>query len=73
MAAQSSIYTGELAPAAAVPDPTGDGGSDADWRAWILSVFSSNSHPIGTAAMMRRDIGGMSQRPLSSYLTTDMS
>ncbi|KIP06679.1 hypothetical protein PHLGIDRAFT_128108 [Phlebiopsis gigantea 11061_1 CR5-6] len=68
----SSIYTGELAPAAAVPDPTGDGGSDADWRAWILSVFSSNSHPIGTAAMMRRDIGGVVDARLKVYGTANV-
>ena len=44
-----------------VPD-NGDGGSDGDWKKWILDPvvgFTAVSHPIATAAMMRRDLGGM--------------
>ena len=43
-----------------VPD-NGDGGSNEDWKKWILDPvngFLPVSHPIATAAMMRRELGG---------------
>lgn len=44
-----------------VPD-NGNGGSDADWKKWIVQSgnngFSSVAHPVGTAAMMKRSLGG---------------
>ena len=56
-----TITTVELLPnTTTVPDPTGDGGSDEDWEKWVLSVYGANDHPIGTAAMMRRELGGTS-------------
>ena len=54
----SSILTGETIPGAQVPN-NGDYGSDADWQTWVEENFNPVSHPIGTAAMMRRDLGGM--------------
>lgn len=58
------LKTSEILPGlAAVPDH-GDGGSDADWRKWILQPgtagFGSSDHPVGTSAMMRRSLGGAS-------------
>lgn len=38
-----------------------DNGTDAAWQAWITTAgggFETVSHPIGTAAMMRFDLGG---------------
>ena len=57
----SSIVIAETTPNTTVmPDPNGDGGADADWEAWIRATYISNDHPIGTAAMMRRELGGAS-------------
>lgn len=53
----SDLSTGEILPGSAVPDD-GEGGTDADWQAWILQTFTSVAHPIGTASMMRRELGG---------------
>jgi hypothetical protein len=53
----SSLSVGETMPGAAVPDH-GDGGSDADWSKWIKSTFFSVAHPVGSAAMMKRSLGG---------------
>lgn len=36
-----------------------DRGSDQAWRSWIQQGnFDSVAHPVGTAAMMRRSLGG---------------
>ncbi|KAH9920545.1 alcohol oxidase [Epithele typhae] len=65
--------SGESAPGlTAVPDPTGDGGASADWAAWITQSgagFLANSHPIATAAMMRRALGGIVDARLRVYGT----
>ncbi|KAI0762282.1 alcohol oxidase [Fomes fomentarius] len=68
---------GETTPGlAAVPD-NGDGGSDADWKNWILNSgehgsFGPVSHPIGTAAMMKRSLGGVVDAHLKVYDTTNL-
>jgi hypothetical protein len=40
----------------------GQSGTDADWKKWITAPspngFVAVSHPIGTASMMRRSLGG---------------
>jgi choline dehydrogenase len=56
----SSLSTGESTPGSQVPD-NAERGSDADWKTWIQSSFESVSHPIGTAAMMQRSLGGLSK------------
>ncbi|KAJ7680038.1 glucose oxidase, partial [Mycena rosella] len=53
----SDLSTGEIIPGSAVPDD-GAGGTDADWQAYILQNFASVLHPLGTASMMRRELGG---------------
>ncbi|GJE89400.1 hypothetical protein PsYK624_055000 [Phanerochaete sordida] len=68
----SEIVTQELVPGtAAVPD-AGDGGSDADWAAWVRSAYISNDHPVGTAAMMRRELGGVVDARLRVYGTQNV-
>ena len=68
---------GETVPGhAKVPD-NGDGGSDADWKKWIVQSgssagFSAVSHPIGTAAMMRRSLGGVVDAQLKVYDTANV-
>ena len=69
----SDIVTGELTPGlATVPDPDGDGGSDADWETWIRATYISNDHPIATAAMMRRELGGVVDARLTVYDTANV-
>jgi hypothetical protein len=57
----SSLSTGETVPGkSAVPD-NGDGGSDSAWMSWITDKnggFAAVHHPVGTAAMMKRSLGG---------------
>lgn len=55
-----------------VPDDDGHGGSDAVWREWLLENFSAVSHPIGTAAMMRRGLGGVVDGRLRVYDTRNL-
>ena len=70
----SSISSGESIPGTSVvpsTDPT-HAGSDAAWSSWILSKFNAVSHPIGTAAMMRRELGGVVDAHLRVYDTTNL-
>ncbi len=46
--------TGESVPGSVV----GQGSSLAQWAAWTASNYRSNWHPIGTAAMMSKSMGG---------------
>ncbi|KZV75303.1 GMC oxidoreductase [Peniophora sp. CONT] len=46
--------------------------SDAQWQDWILTAFGANSHPIGTAAMMRRSLGGVVGADLRVYGTENL-
>ncbi|KAJ7773879.1 hypothetical protein B0H16DRAFT_1763391 [Mycena metata] len=64
----SDLSTGEVLPGPAVPDDA-EGGADADWQAWALQNFVSVSHEVGTAAMMRRELGGVVDAHLKVYDT----
>jgi len=55
--ALADISSGETIPGDEVPDNE-QRGSDEDWKSWITNGFSSVHHPIGTASMMRRELGG---------------
>lgn len=67
------IFVAELVPGlGTVPDSAGDGGADADWAAWIRATYISNDHPIGTAAMMRRALGGVVDARLKVYGTANV-
>lgn len=50
--------TREVTPNTTVVPDGGNGGSDADWERWINEAYTGNDHPIATAAMMRRELGG---------------
>ena len=63
---------GETAPGNVTVPDNGDGGSDADWTAWVQHTFEAVSHPIGTAAMMRRDLGGVVDAHLIVYDTANV-
>ncbi|KAJ6524175.1 hypothetical protein B0H19DRAFT_1200585 [Mycena capillaripes] len=67
----SNLSIGETMPGAAVPDDS-EGGTAADWQPYILQNFGSVAHPIGTAAMMRRDLGGVVDAQLKVYDTANV-
>ncbi|KAJ7030825.1 alcohol oxidase [Mycena alexandri] len=67
----SNLISSELSPGSAVPDD-GEGGSDADWRTWALQNFGSVAHPLGTASMMRRELGGVVDAHLKVYDTQNL-
>ncbi|KAJ7314249.1 alcohol oxidase [Mycena albidolilacea] len=67
----SDLSTGETVPGAAVPDD-GAGGADADWQAYVRQNFGSVLHPVGTAAMMRRGLGGVVDAHLKVYDTRNV-
>ncbi|OBZ79543.1 Glucose oxidase [Grifola frondosa] len=73
----SSLSVGETFPGFTLVPDNGDGGSDADWESWILTPganvgFQSVAHPIGSAAMMRRDVGGVVDAQLRVYDTANL-
>ncbi|KAF9894019.1 hypothetical protein FE257_008991 [Aspergillus nanangensis] len=48
-------------------------GSDESWKNWILdSNYRSNFHPVGTAAMMPRQLGGVVDERLTVYGTANV-
>ena len=57
MPMHSSLSAGETIPGSAVPD-NAQRGTDADWKSWIKQKYVSVAHPVGTAAMMKRSLGG---------------
>ncbi|KAI8969674.1 alcohol oxidase [Trametes punicea] len=73
----SSLSVGETVPGFKTVPDNGDGGSDADWKKWIVKPgpsagFASVAHPIGTAAMMKRSLGGVVDAQLTVYDTTNL-
>jgi choline dehydrogenase-like flavoprotein len=68
----NSLSTGETIPGTSrVPD-NGDNGSDAAWRSWITQGFGAVAHPVGTAAMMKRSLGGVVNAQLKVYDTQNV-
>ncbi|RDB29937.1 Glucose oxidase [Hypsizygus marmoreus] len=67
----STLSTGESIPGSAVPDNV-QRGTDQDWKNWIKNKFVSVAHPVGTAAMMRRSLGGVVNAQLKIYDTTNV-
>ncbi|KAJ6483613.1 hypothetical protein C8R47DRAFT_1186392 [Mycena vitilis] len=67
----SSLSTGETVPGSAVPD-NAQRGTDAAWQTWIKNGFPSVAHPIGTASMMRRELGGVVDAQLKVYDTSNV-
>ncbi|BCR95033.1 GMC family oxidoreductase [Aspergillus luchuensis] len=47
-------------------------GSEEDWKAWLLTQYRSNFHPVGTAAMMPKDKGGVVSDRLTVYGTSNV-
>jgi choline dehydrogenase-like flavoprotein len=51
----SADFTGETTPGGAVAN----GASLDTWLNWVKANYRSNWHPIGTAAMMSKELGGV--------------
>lgn len=62
-----SIVT-EVSPGAAIPQNA----TDEEWGSYVKSVFTANSHPLGTAAMMSKDLGGVVDGRLKVYGTSNV-
>lgn len=67
----SWISTGETTPGWQVPD-NADRGSDQDWRTWVWNNYAPVAHPIGSAAMMKRSLGGVVDAHLKVYDTANV-
>ncbi|KAL9086349.1 MAG: hypothetical protein Q9165_007135 [Trypethelium subeluteriae] len=46
--------------------------SDAQWLAWLKATYVPNSHPLGTCAMMARELGGVVDPELMVYGTRNV-
>jgi choline dehydrogenase-like flavoprotein len=58
----------EVSPGAAVPSNA----TDEEWATYVKTAFTANSHPLGTAAMMCRDLGGVVDGQLKVYGTENV-
>ena len=65
----STYVTAELLPGLATVPPDA---SDETWGAWLKSVYGPNHHPVGTAAMMARELGGVVDPELRVYGTANV-
>ncbi|TGO49519.1 hypothetical protein BCON_0208g00220 [Botryotinia convoluta] len=46
--------------------------TEAEWFDWVKTVYRSNFHPVSTAAMMPREIGGVVDSKLKVYGTANV-
>ncbi|EJC99456.1 alcohol oxidase [Fomitiporia mediterranea MF3/22] len=67
-----SISSGEINPGTSVVPDDGNGGTDDAWYSWIQDGFGAVHHMIGSAAMMRRDLGGVVDGKLRVYDTVNL-
>ena len=68
----AGILAGETSPGIDTVPDDGNGGTDSDWQSWIWQSFFAVFHPVGTAAMMRRDWGGVVDGKLRMYDTLNL-
>ncbi|GME48416.1 Glucose oxidase [Neofusicoccum parvum] len=61
----STLLANETSPGAAVA-------SDAQFESWILENYRSNFHPVGTTAMMPKELGGVVDPSLKVYGTSNV-
>ncbi|KAL7942813.1 GMC oxidoreductase [Trichoderma barbatum] len=65
----SAIVEAEIQPNSTTLPP---GATDDQWESFTASNLASNSHPIGTAAMMSRELGGVVDSQLRVYGTKNV-
>ena len=70
--ASDGISADEVSPGVDVVSDDGHGGSDAAWHAWIREDFTPVFHPVGSASMMHRDLGGVVDGKLRVYDATNI-
>ncbi|KAL9091213.1 MAG: hypothetical protein Q9159_001508 [Coniocarpon cinnabarinum] len=64
-AAQTSGFAGsEISPGLA---NVSSDATDEQWKDYFINHYGPNSHPVGTAAMMRQDLGGVVDANLTVY------
>ncbi|KAL9050916.1 MAG: hypothetical protein Q9162_006343 [Coniocarpon cinnabarinum] len=64
-AAQTSGFAGsEISPGLA---NVSSDATDEQWKDYFINHYGPNSHPVGTAAMMRQDLGGVVDASLTVY------
>ncbi|KAJ1305214.1 hypothetical protein OPQ81_000243 [Rhizoctonia solani] len=68
----NTLSVGETIPGNTTVPDDGSGGSDADWAQWIKSKYVSVAHPVGTCAMMSRELGGCVDGRLIVYGTKNV-
>ncbi|KAL9108667.1 MAG: hypothetical protein Q9227_006613 [Pyrenula ochraceoflavens] len=54
------------------PDLLPNNATDAQWEAYLRSTLAANSHSLGTASMMSRDLGGVVDPNLKVYGTANV-
>ena len=64
----------DVAPIEATPNSTTvpSDASDEQWVAWLKDTYSPNSHPLGSCAMMARELGGVVDPELKVYGTSNV-
>ena len=67
-----SPSVGETIPGTAKVPDDGAGGTLADWKKWVAAAYGATFHPVGTAAMMRRGLGGVVDAQLTVYDTANV-
>ncbi|KAI1484407.1 glucose oxidase [Biscogniauxia mediterranea] len=65
----SSVITGSISPTEALLPRNA---TDAQWWAFLRGAMTPNHHPIGTASMMSRELGGVVDPKLMVYGTTNV-
>lgn len=64
-----SLITAEISPGY---DVLPQNATDAEWASWVKTAVTANSHPLGTCAMMPRDLGGVVDEKLKVYGTSNV-
>ncbi|KAF8851795.1 putative glucose oxidase [Acephala macrosclerotiorum] len=64
-----SLITAEISPGYEV---LSQNATDAEWAQWIKTAVTANSHPLGTCAMMPKDLGGVVDEKLRVYGTENV-
>lgn len=68
----SDLIVSEITPGLTAV-PAGDGAeADAAWREYIMKNFAPTYHPLGTAAMLPRELNGVVDERLKVYDTANL-
>lgn len=65
----SKAITSETSPGLSVVPQNA---TNAQWASWVKTSYRSNFHPVATAAMMPREIGGVVDSNLTVYGTANV-